>query len=129
MKKNPLSDALRLLKYRARSESEIKTRLKSKGYSECEIEEVVLQLKEKGFLDDEKFAYLYAYDSLTLKKKGPFLIRLELQKLGVDEFIIEDALRKVLEEVDVKKIKTEITKNLDERKAKEYLHRRGFGGE
>ncbi|ANQ54084.1 RecX family transcriptional regulator [Thermosipho sp. 1063] len=129
MKKNPLSDALRLLKYRARSEMEIKTRLKSKGYSTCEIEEVVLQLKEKGFLDDEKFAYLYAYDSLTLKKKGPFLIRLELQKLGVDEFIIEDALSRVLEEVDVEKIKTEITKNLDERKAKEYLYRRGFGGE
>ncbi|ONN26951.1 RecX family transcriptional regulator [Thermosipho affectus] len=129
MKKNPLSDALRFLKYRARSEMEIKTRLKSKGYSACEIEEVVLQLKEKGFLDDEKFAYLYAYDSLTLKKKGPFLIRLELQKLGVDEFIIEDALSRVLEEVDVEKIKTEITKNLDERKAKEYLYRRGFGGE
>ncbi|ABR31014.1 RecX family transcriptional regulator [Thermosipho melanesiensis] len=129
MKRNPLNDALRLLKYRVRSEKEIRVRLKSKGYSDEEVEKTVLKLKEKGFLDDEKFAYLYTYDSLTLKKKGPFLIRMELKNLGVDEFIIEDALKKVLEEVNVEEIKEEITKGLDEKKAKEYLYRRGFGGE
>lgn len=124
-----MNDALRLLKFRARSEKEIYRRLEEKGYSVEEIEETISKLKEKGFLNDEKFAYLYAYDSLVLHKKGPFLIRIELLKLGVDEYIIEDAISKVLEEVDIEQIKKEITKNLDEKKAKEYLYRRGFGGE
>lgn len=128
-KKNPKSDALRLLKFRIRSEKELALRLKEKGYSNEEIEDTIKELKNKGFIDDEKFAYLYAYDSLTLHKKGPFRIRMELIKLGVDEYIIEDAINKVLSEVDLEEIKKEITKGLDEKKAREVLYRKGFGGE
>lgn len=128
-KKNPKSDALRLLKFRIRSEKELALRLKEKGYSDEEIEDTIKELKNKGFIDDEKFAYLYAYDSLTLHKKGPFRIRMELIKLGVDEYIIEDAINKVLSEVDLEEIKKEITKGLDEKKAREVLYRKGFGGE
>ncbi|WP_269770947.1 hypothetical protein [Thermosipho africanus] len=36
-KKNPINDALRLLKFRIRSEKEIYFRLKDKGYSDEEI--------------------------------------------------------------------------------------------
>ncbi|MDK2838904.1 MAG: regulatory protein [Thermosipho sp. (in: thermotogales)] len=128
-KKNPINDALRLLKFRIRSEKEIYFRLKDKGYSDEEIKKTIEELKSKGFLDDEKFAYLYAYDSLTLKKKGPFLIKRELLNLGVDEYIIDDAISKVLSEVDIEQIKRELVKDMDARKAKEYLYRRGFGGE
>lgn len=128
-KKNPKSDALRLLKFRIRSEKELALRLKEKGYSNEEIEDTIKELKNKGFIDDEKFAYLYAYDSLTLHKKGPFRIRMELIKLGVDEYIIEDAINKVLSEVDLEEIKKEITKGLNEKKAREVLYRKGFGGE
>ncbi|MDK2886104.1 MAG: regulatory protein [Thermosipho sp. (in: thermotogales)] len=128
-KKNPKSDALRLLKFRIRSEKELALRLKEKGYSDEEIEDTIKELKNKGFIDDEKFAYLYAYDSLTLHKKGPFRIRMELIKLGVDEYIIEDAINKVLSEVDLEEIKKEITKGLNEKKAREVLYRKGFGGE
>ncbi|SHH57827.1 regulatory protein RecX [Thermosipho atlanticus] len=127
--RNPINDALRLLKYRIRSENELRFRLKEKGYESEEIEKTISYLKEKGFIDDEKFAYLYVYDSLTLHKKGPFRIKLELKKLGVDEYIIEDAIKKVLEEVDLEEIKKEITKGMDEKKARELLYRKGFGGE
>lgn len=128
-KRNPKNDALRLLKFRIRSEKELAFRLRQKGYSEKEIEETINELKNKGFIDDEKFAYLYVYDSLTLYKKGPFRIKMELVRLGVDEFIIEDAIKKVLNEVDLEEIKRELTKGLDAKKAREILHRRGFGGE
>ncbi|QTA38150.1 RecX family transcriptional regulator [Thermosipho ferrireducens] len=129
MKRNPINDALRLLKFRARSENEIKTRLKQKGYSREEIEQTIAFLKEKGYLDDEKFAYLFAYDALTLKKHGPFKIKWELRKLGVDEYIIEDTISKILEEVDIEEIKRELTKGLEPKKARELLYRKGFGGE
>lgn len=128
-KKDPLNIALRFLKFRARSEWEIEVKLKERGFSQEEISDTISKLKENGFIDDEKFAYLYAYDSLTLRHKGPFRIRYELRQLHVDEYIIEDALRKVLSEVDVDKIIEEITKGLDEKKKREKLYRQGFGGE
>ena len=129
MKRNPINSALRLLKFRARSENEIRTKLKQKGYTQEEIEETIAFLKEKGFLDDETFAYLFAYDAMTLKKYGPFRIKWELRKLGVDEYIIEDAISKVLNEVDIEEIKKELTKGLEPKKARELLYRKGFGGE
>ncbi|MBO8160409.1 MAG: RecX family transcriptional regulator [Thermosipho sp. (in: Bacteria)] len=128
-RKNPINDALRLLKYRIRSEKELRLRLSEKGYTNEEIEKTINYLKEKKFIDDEKFAYLYAYDSLVVHKKGPFRIKMELRNFGVDEYIIKDALEKVLSEVNLQEIKQEIVKGLDEKKAREVLYRKGFGGE
>ncbi|MFN3691911.1 MAG: regulatory protein RecX [Fervidobacterium sp.] len=128
-KKDPLNVALRFLKFRARSEWEITLKLKENGFSQEEISNTISKLKENGFIDDEKFAYLYAYDSLTLRHKGPFRIRYELRQLHVDEYIIEDALKRVLNEVSVDEIIEEITKGLDEKKKREKLYRQGFGGE
>ncbi len=127
--KDPLSDALRFIRYRARSEWEVKNKLRQRGYGEEEIQDTVSKLREKGFIDDEKFAYLYAYDSLTLHNKGPFRIRYELRQLHVDEYIIEDAIKKVVSEVDVKEIIEKITEGLDEHKRREKLYRQGFGGD
>ncbi|WP_416068981.1 hypothetical protein [Thermosipho africanus] len=57
------------------------------------------------------------------------MIKRELLNLGVDEYIIDDAISKVLSEVDIEQIKRELVKDMDARKAREYLYRRGFGGE
>jgi len=63
------SYALKLLKYRARSEKELRSKLKGKGFGDDEIDELVIEFKKKGFVDDEKFSYLFAYDKLTIQKK------------------------------------------------------------
>ncbi|UXF00618.1 RecX family transcriptional regulator [Fervidobacterium riparium] len=121
--------ALRFIKFRARSQWEVENRLKRDGFDEGTIQETIQKLKERGFIDDEKFAYLYAYDSLVIHYKGPYRIRYELRQLHVDEYIIEDAIKKVLEEVDVNEIIEKITQNLDEQKKREKLYRQGFGGD
>lgn len=100
--------ALRLLKYRARSEEELRRRLKNKGFKDTEIENLIFEFKEKGLVDDIKFSYLFAYDKLTIQKKGPKLIEWELLKLGVKKEIVDEAISKVLQEVDEKKIIREI---------------------
>ncbi|HOK33871.1 MAG TPA: regulatory protein RecX [Fervidobacterium sp.] len=127
--RDPLNDAFRFIRYRARSEWEVENKLRQRGYSQEVIQKTISTLREKGFIDDEKFAYLYAYDSLTLHNKGPFRIRYELRQLHVDEYIIEDAINKVVSEVDVKEIIEKITEGLDERKRREKLYRQGFGGD
>lgn len=126
--------ALKLLKYRARSEKELRSKLESKGFKKEEIEELILEFKEKGFIDDEKFSYLFAYDKLTLQKKGPKFIEWELLKLGVDRQVVEKAIFRVLQEVDEEKIikeivtreKTDLKNSKEKRKLYLKLLRRGF---
>lgn len=126
IRRDPLADALRFIKFRARSEWEVRNKLKSRGYSDEEINATLEVLKSKGFIDDAKFAYLYAYDSLTVHHKGPYRIRYELKMLHVDEYLIEDAIAKVLSEVDISEIVRKLTEGLDERKKREKLYRHGF---
>lgn len=128
-RKDPVQIALRFIKFRARSEWEVENKLRQYGFSQEVITNTISKLKEKGFIDDEKFAYLYAYDSLVIRYKGPYRIRYELKQLHVDEYIIEDAIKKVLSEVNVDEIIEKLTEGLDEHKKKEKLYRHGFGGE
>ncbi len=51
-----LRSAYYLLRYRDRSEREMRERLARKGYSEPVVDATVLQLKEAGFLDDLRLA-------------------------------------------------------------------------
>jgi len=128
--------ALKLLKYRARSEKELRGRLKTKGFSETEIDNLIAEFKEKGFIDDSKFSYLFAYDKLTIQKKGPKLIEWELLKLGVEKGIVEETISKILQEVDEEKIIKEFLKReisshkifdkKEKRKLYSKLVRRGF---
>jgi len=123
--------ALNLIKYRARSEKELSVRLKEKGFDDEVIGKVVEKCKKNGLIDDKLFAYLYAYDKLTLDKKGPLFIQHELKRLGVEESLIFESLDKVKNEVDINTIALELAKNYYERKqdilkTKAYLYRRGF---
>ncbi|GAB6188884.1 hypothetical protein JCM30566_06230 [Marinitoga arctica] len=124
--------AINLLKFRARSEFEIKKRLLEKGFDEKVINKVIKKLKEFKMLDDELFAYLYAYDKLTINKKGPFFIKMELiSKFHIDEDVVYKAINKVLNEVNLKEIVREIVLSQiklkkDKRKIKEYVYKRGF---
>ncbi|KLO21399.1 MULTISPECIES: regulatory protein RecX [unclassified Marinitoga] len=121
--------AISLLKYRNRSEYEMKQRLLEKGFDEIVVNNVVSKLKKYKLLDDELFAYLYTYDKLTINKKGPYIIKMELlNKFYINENIIENAIDKVLEEINIKEIIRNIilSQKKDKKRIKEYLFKRGF---
>ena len=84
--------AFNLLGYRARSEAELRERLRRYGYVEETIEGVVLRLEELGYLDDVEFARLAAREKA--RRYGPRRVSLELKKSGVGE----DLAREVVEE-------------------------------
>ncbi|KLO23086.1 hypothetical protein X275_03865 [Marinitoga sp. 1197] len=121
--------AINLLKYRNRSEYEMKQRLIEKGFDEIVVNNVISKLKKYKLLDDELFAYLYTYDKLTINKKGPYIIKMELlNKFHISENITENAIDKVLEEINIKEIIRNIilSQKKDKRRIKEYLFKRGF---
>lgn len=128
--------AFLLLKFRLRSENEIRQRLKKKKFQPRIIEETIAFLKERRFIDDSSFAR--AWISSRLKKPlGMRRLREELRVKGISREIIEnnieEAKKSYCEEDTVKKIireKWSKLKGIDPLKAKRriysYLLRRGF---
>jgi regulatory protein len=86
-----MARALNLLGYRARSESELRERLRRYGYAEETIEVVVQRLRELGYLDDTEFARLKAHQHA--RRYGPRRVSVELRKSGVDEDLVQEVVQ------------------------------------
>lgn len=126
-----------LLKYRPRSEFEIRTRLLRRHYDKSEIEDVISKLKKLDLLDDASFAKFWIQYRLSSNPRSKFLLKIELKKKGVSEKLIENAfeLRTDLDEralaysLAQKKyriLKRESDLIKKKRRLYSYLQRRGF---
>lgn len=87
-----LNNTLRYLKFRSRSEKEIRDYLLQKGAVLEVIERIILYCVEKGYIDDEKFAADWVRSRSTYRLKSKRIIKIELIKKGIDPEIIERAL-------------------------------------
>ena len=76
--------ALRLLSVRERSASELRLRLRKKGFSSEPIESVLERLAEVGLQDDRRFAAAFASDAADLRGVSARRIQLDLRARGVD---------------------------------------------
>jgi len=131
--------ACKLLKYRSRSEKEIREKLKQKKFSESTITDTLCWLKEKKYLDDRKFAQEWR-ESRKRKGYSEKYIRWELKQKGILTEIVNsdfDEQEELLPDKEVakklveKKIKQ--YKNLEPEKRKQRIQnlllRRGFSWE
>jgi regulatory protein len=128
--------AFLLLKYRLRSENELKTRLRQKGFSPELAESTASFLKDRKFIDDRVFAR--GWVSSRLKRPwGKRKIQLELMQKGVAAEIIQEALAWAGQDYSESQTVSKLAKqrfsklqSIDPLKAKMrvygYLMRRGF---
>lgn len=86
------SDALRLLAAGPRSVEELRGRLKLKRHAESAIEPVLELLIKQGFLDDEKFARLYAVSRTHTRPIGRRQLAMDMKKKGIAGRLIEETL-------------------------------------
>jgi len=93
-----LDSAWRLLSFRPRSERELMTRLKQKGYEDKWIEEAIQKLKDYRYIDDQSFARSFASDRITIKKIGSNGLKYELKQKGISSDIIEEVLEDLIDE-------------------------------
>jgi regulatory protein len=75
--------ALRLLSHRARSESEMRTRLSLRGVNPRAIEAEIERLRDAGLLDDSKFARAWVEDRKRQSPRGRRMLRYELLGRGI----------------------------------------------
>ncbi len=93
--------ALRLLRYRLRSERELLIRLQAKGWDESVAQKVVARFKEVGLVDDRQFAEAVVQSALNdTQPHSRFEVRYKLRSLGVPDEVIEEALSVWTEEVE-----------------------------
>ena len=86
------SYALTLLRYRGRSEKELRDRLRKKGYQQVDIDATVVNLRDSGFLDDEALAENLKRQAMTNKLLGFDGARRFMQQRGLPRQIIDRAL-------------------------------------
>ncbi len=86
------STALQYLAYAARSEHQLRERLRQGGYSSQEITRIIQNLDDMGYIDDYKYAMEYARARFKNKGYGPERIRQELTVDGISQEYISRAV-------------------------------------
>lgn len=104
--------AAKYISLRLRSIKEIRDYLQKKGASDDEIDLVIDKLINTGYLDDDRFTQAFINDKLNFTTMGDYKIRLELDKLGVSQSIIEKNISLIDDELIENKIKKVIDKDI-----------------
>ena len=117
--KSPFDAALRSLEYRDKTESEIEKYLKKKEFSDEEIEETLIKLKEYNYIDDYNYSIRYIKYA---KEKGRGKIRIvqELKNKGVEYEKISMAIEETLETGDERQEALAIALRIIENEDKEF---------
>ncbi len=141
MKKKVFNHAIFFLKFRPRSEKEVRDNLikyiKKNNIQEEIIDDVIVNLRKLQFIDDWAFSKYWIDQRQTSRPKGERVIRFELKSKGIDKAIIDKVIEEQLtllsQKEAVEKLITKASikyKNLPfiKRKQKiiEYLLRRGY---
>ncbi|MBB6455086.1 regulatory protein [Salirhabdus euzebyi] len=106
------SMCLNLLSFRIRSEKEIKDYLRKKEAEDEQIDKVVRQLKEEGYIDDQEFANVFVRSRMNTSSKGPLLLKKELFEKGVDPAKTEEGLKWYTTELQQRKLEKLVEKKL-----------------
>lgn len=88
--------------YQERNHRETKEKLYSFGLYKNEVEQLLSQLVEENYLNEERFAIAFAGGRFRIKQWGRVKIKYELKQKNVSEYCIKIAL-KAIEEKDYQK--------------------------
>ncbi len=126
----------RLLRYRPRTEAEIRRALARRGFAPELVEAVVAEAREIGWLDDEAFARLWVEQRARNRPRAAWVLARELREKGLPEELVDRAVarvddRELLRAAAEKALRRYGRLPLAERRRKvmAYLARRGFAYE
>lgn len=122
--------------YQERSHYEVTQRLAEWGVWGEDAQEVIVQLIEQNYLNEERFAIAFAGGKFRVKQWGRVKIKQELKQHKVSEYCINKALREIDEESYLTTLRAELEKkwihtkdaNVLSKRAKvaRYLISKGF---
>ena len=130
--------AFRLLSARAYSCSEVKEKLRRRGFDESVIAQTIETLRRMKLVDDRDFALRFVEERMRRRPSGPALLRHDLKKRGINSATADEVLDEVFSQVDAEAVALDILRSrrrqfdgVDRPKALSrmygFLGRRGFG--
>lgn len=119
--------------YQERCHQEVKDKLYEWGLWKEAVDQILSDLIMENFLNEERFAKMFAGGKFRIKKWGRVKIRLELKKRNVSEYCIQKGLQeiedkdysKTLKEIIQDKLKGKSTITM-KYKAAQYALSRGY---
>jgi len=126
--------------YQERCHAEVKDKLYSFGLYKKEVEQLLSQLIEENYLNEERFAIQYAGGKFRMKQWGKVKIKYALKQKQVSDYSIKKALKEIngsdylktlqkLAEQKLKILKGERNIFTKKRKLQDYLLQKGYEGE
>jgi regulatory protein len=123
--------------YQERCHSEVKEKLYSFGLRKADVEQLLTQLIDEDYLNEERFAVQFAGGKFRMKQWGRVKIKYELKQKQVSEYCIKKALKEIDEEAyqktaaklfddKLKSLKSETNRFIKKRKIQDYLLQKGY---
>lgn len=101
---------LNLLSYGARTEKQLRQKLREKGFEPSVIDTAIEGVRALGYIDDRAYVEAYVRYAKEQKKHGIFRIRQDLMQKGVEKALLDELLSE--EEADPEVLKELIQKKL-----------------
>ena len=125
--------------FQERTHKEVKTKLAGYGISWQAASEMTSRLIEEGFLNEERFAKMFAGGKFRIKGWGRKKIEIELKKRGVADYSIKKALLAEIDKEEYEKMALRLiekkwkslkgegeTEFVKQSKTRQYLLMRGY---
>lgn len=140
MDKNILLKACNYCAYQERTHDEVRQRLKDWNVFGDEAEEIISELITENFINEERFAKIYAGSKFRVKKWGRNKILQELKRRKLSDYCIKKGLEEIDEEEyflvlqallhkKLHSLRTEPNEFIRNKKAADYAMRKGFEGD
>lgn len=123
--------------YQERCHTEVREKLYSYGLYKNDVEQLISQMIEENYLNEERFASQYAGGKFRMNKWGRIKIKHALKQKRVSEYSIKKALKEIndvdyektlhkLAEQKLKTLKSEKNIFIRTRKLQDYLLQKGY---
>ena len=122
---------LKYVIYKKRTEKEVKTKFKSQ-IEEDLLSDIIKDLKENGYIDDEKYVERAINEFMALKNLSIKEIKYKLLSKGVPTRILDEYIEKNTEELkeyeqkSANNIALKKSVNMEETEIKQYLMKKGY---
>ena len=97
-KEEALAKLQRYCAYQERCHEEVRSKLLNMGVYNDWREEIIVQLIEENFLNEERFARAFARGKFRIKQWGRNRIRQELKKRKISDYCVRKAMEEIEEE-------------------------------
>ena len=109
--------------YQERSHYDVKEKLYGYGLNRSEVEQLLSQLIEEDYLNEERFATGFARGHFKLKKWGRIKIEYGLKQKKVSSYNIKKAMKEIDDEEYEMVLLSIVTKKWNSLKAEQYINR------